>query len=199
MASIFKYLSIVFIFLTSFQVSAQKKPLFYEVGFQTGFGYGINSLNLPEGNYRVLYFQSKLSIAIAPKKISAHPIIGKSFLYFEPQVNPVRLISDDNVKDNLEFGINVGLQQNFILHPKLHIYILAAVGPHYFTAQTERQSDGFIFSDCMGIGAYYFIDSRLALNINYRIRHLSNADTRSPNFGINTNNYHIGLSWFISK
>jgi len=199
MASIFKLLSFIAIFFISAKMYAQKKDFFHEIGFQTGYGYGINGLSLPEGNYRVLYLQTKLSIVIAPRKISPHPLIGKSFLYFEPQVNPVQLISPTEVKQNLEIGINVGLQQNFILHPKFHVYIMAAVGPHYFTAQTLRQSAGFIFSDCMGIGMYYFIHQRLAINLNYRIRHLSNADTRSPNFGINTNNYHIGLSWFITK
>ncbi len=190
---------IISLFFFHFANAQEKKSIFYEKGFQLGYGYGINGLSLPEGNYQVIYLQGRFSIDLTKNKTPIHKVIGKAFFYFEPQFNPVLIVGKDSTVQNLEFGLNFGFQQNFVITPKLHLFILASLGPHYFTTETTRQNRGFIFSDCMGIGMYYFMNKKVAINLNYRIRHMSNADTVMPNFGVNTNNYHIGISWFMSK
>jgi hypothetical protein len=47
----------------------------------------------------------------------------------------------------------------------------------------------------VGLALYQKLNEKFALSFMFRIRHMSNADTRQPNHGINTNNYVWGLSY----
>ena len=68
-------------------------------------------------------------------------------------------------------------------------------GPHFITAEVSRQANGFIFSDNLALGSFVKLSEKdLFLNLQFKIRHLSNAELKNPNAGINTWNVMVGLS-----
>ena len=69
-------------------------------------------------------------------------------------------------------------------------------GPHYINAQTQRQAKGFIFSDNLAAGIRLPLPAHLAgeFNIQYRLRHISNAGLKSPNGGINNGFLVVGFT-----
>lgn len=48
-----------------------------------------------------------------------------------------------------------------------------------------------------GGGVHYFLTPKKALTLQYRFLHLSNAGIDSPNLGVNTSLFTIGISWFL--
>ena len=186
-------------------ICIQKQPFFIEKGFITGLGLGFNALQVPEGNYQIWYLQAKFSHELRRKRRNKNNpnIFGRALLTFEPQINPVFIVSGQNkdFKNEIEFGLSVGLQQNFIINQTFEAYIMGSIAPFFTSVHTTRQARGFIFADNIGLGTYIYLkkNKQLALNLGFRLRHLSNANTRTPNFGINTRNYLIGISWFWGK
>jgi len=49
----------------------------------------------------------------------------------------------------------------------------------------------------VGLGTRCFLRDNLALTLQYRLIHLSNAGAASPNLGVNTSNVLLGLAWFF--
>jgi hypothetical protein len=195
MESIFKCL----IFIVGFQVllitaSAQteRQPVFSEKGGIIGYGYGVSHLNIPEGKYTPLFFMGHFGIDLLKAKKTAMP--QRFTLFFEPQVNPVILQRPGANGHSMEFGANVGVQHMYPVSRNFYLYILISTGPHFITVHTGQQARGFIFSDNMGAGTYFYISKNLALNTGFRIRHMSNANLEMPNHGINTMNFFIGIS-----
>jgi lipid A 3-O-deacylase len=79
------------------------------------------------------------------------------------------------------------------MHPlteNISAYMMIAWGTHYIFAVTQKQANGFIFSDTRGAGFSFFLTKKSMVSVGYRWRHLSNADLKSPNRGINN---HFGL------
>ena len=113
--------------------------------------------------------------------------------YYEPQLNPI--IFRKRLK--IEFGINGGLSYNRKLSDGLNAYISVGTGPHYINTVTERQAQGFLFSDNVMIGLRKQLPSRnhhYELNIQYRFRHISNAGLSYPNQGINNGFLILGIT-----
>lgn len=111
-----------------------------------------------------------------------------------PHYGYVSVIDDKNY---YELGFNVRLGFNFSLSPKDIISTKIGSGPHYITVVTEKQSNGFIFSD------YYLITYKRSLNkavkpilveLEFGYRHLSNAGIKSPNRSIS--NFIFGLGFY---
>ena len=165
-----------------------KTPLISEMGLISGYGKG----SVYEGSYQVVPFI--LHIGIDAKVFFSDLGSRKGTLSFiiEPQLNRVTEPERD-----IEFGIGVGVQYSYPLTERFSPYVVGVVGPHYLNLATETQARGFIFSCAVGAGSYFFLTKYIALNIGYRLRHMSNAYTRSPNYGINSNFGIAGLSVFF--
>lgn len=163
-------------------------PLISELGLISGYGKG----SVYEGSYQVIPFI--LHIGIDAKAFFSNLTGHKGTLSFviEPQLNRVTEPEKD-----IEFGIGVGVQYSYPLMERFSPYIVGVVGPHYLNLATETQARGFIFSCTIGAGSYFFLTKEVALNIGYRLRHMSNAYTRSPNHGIDSNFAIAGLSVFF--
>jgi hypothetical protein len=162
--------------------------LFTESCIITGFGGG----NIDEGNYQPVLLIWHMGIDMngflhAPKDYN-----GKFSLYLEPQISPVV-----NPETDIECGIGMGFKFMYPVTDSLSTYILASAGPHYISANTKKQASGFIFSDTIGIGFYYFLTKKSAVNMGYRFRHMSNIGMSHPNHGINNHFGTIGYSIFF--
>ena len=192
-----KFWLIIFLSLlsiNSFSQEEPKKQILKEVGFWPGFGYGNSHKSLPEGNYQPYYFLFHVSFWPFAKNAFLHE---RFQLYLEPQYNYVELVSDSTKISGHEFGLNIGAKYIYPLFKNVDLFMCISTGPHSFSATTVKQAPGYLFSDNMGIGTYYHFSDKLAGVFTFRIRHLSNADTRQPNNGINTDNIHLGISYLL--
>jgi lipid A 3-O-deacylase len=172
---------------TLFAAETNPEPFFKEIGFITGYG----SASIREGTYEtipiILHCGTDLSRFFPGLK--GHRGLVTAFI--EPQVNPVI-----GPEDDIEAGIGIGLQYQYPVTTFFSLYVNAATGPFYVSVDTTDQADGFIFSNHVGAGAYFFLNKNTAVNAGYRFRHMSNANTHEPNGGIDSHFGVIGVSWF---
>jgi hypothetical protein len=178
-------------------LKVQSQSFWREKGVLTGFGHGIDSLNIPEGRYVPVFFMAHFGWDPLKNKEWKKTIPGIFTIYFQPQFNPVFVRKAGKTVKDIEFGLNIGFKHMYPITSGWYAYMFIAAGPHFISVHTIKQTRGFIFSDNFGVGTSVFIKRDLALNFEFRLRHLSNGDTRQPNQGINTFNYHIGVSKLI--
>jgi hypothetical protein len=93
-----------------------------------------------------------------------------------------------------EYALNIGLQYGYNLNEEWIAYGLISVGPMTATKETERQNKGFSFSDIIGLGTRFKVN-RLNYDLRFTLRHVSNANLRSPNNGLNSAGVEIGVSY----
>jgi len=163
--------------------------IFSESAFITGFG----SDSIPEGDYQTVLLIWHLGINLdrVLPVLKSHK--GKLTFFLEPQFNPVV-----NPEEDYEFGVGLGFQYQYPIMEKMSLYALGSVGPHYISVVTDDQANGFVFADTVGAGLYFHLTERSAINVGYRFRHLSNADTVKPNTGIDSHFGLIGYSVFFN-
>jgi hypothetical protein len=170
-----------------------KKLASCEQGFLVGYGYGIDTFNITEGNYRPIFLMYRTALYSPRVKVDENRKL-KFRIYSEYQFNPVMVYKNGHNTWTYDCGISNGLQVLYTVVPKIQLYALIGSGIHYADVKTERQTRGFLFSDNMDAGFYYYLSKEWALNFSFRIRHMSNAQLWMPNHGINTSNFLIGMS-----
>ncbi len=170
---------------------AQKEKLkcLEAVEFLTGFGWG--KLRHKE-DYHLAPFIVAFDFNLKPltKKFNFNP---SSLLQF--QVEPfISFISspDNNVETGTSFLLKMGLLPQT---SKFQPFIFAGLGMVYMTQHTLEQSTQFNFTQQGGVGVHYFIRKNIALTLEGRYRHLSNAGIDHPNTGINTQFVLAGISY----
>lgn len=113
-------------------------------------------------------------------------------LVYEAFVSPIY-----EPRSNVEMGLDIFFKYAYPLTSKLYPFIEIGSGPYYMTLSTYEQSTQFNFISQGGAGLMYFIRKDLAVNFEYRRRHVSNASIKSPNAGIDGNAYLVGLSLYF--
>jgi hypothetical protein len=161
---------------------------FTEMGFISGFGSG----NIPEGTYQPILLIGHFGVDLKRYFSGLKNHSGTLSVFLEPQINPVV-----NPQTDFELGIGIGLQYMYPIMGKLSVYALGSIGPHYISVVTTKQASGFIFANTIGAGFYYYLTKYSAINVGYRLRHMSNANLADPNGGIDTNSGVIGYSVFF--
>ena len=136
---------------------------------------------LPEGRtyipYQLLGFYTLHNFAKQKK--------NNFWLYLEPQWVVAAYKPKD--KYDLEFGANLGLKYEFNFGKTTLLTAAIGSGPHIITVETSHQTRGFIFSDNMELGIrQLFKNSPWELHLKWRYRHISNANIKKPNKGIDT-------------
>ena len=155
-------------------------------GQSIGFHIGIPIVNeqLKDGYkykpYQLLFYYNFTDLLRGKK--------NDLFIYFEPQFVWVRFSPERNKE--LEFGGNLGLEYRLNFTDKTALIGAIGSGPHYITAVTPKQATGFIFSDNFTLGIRQRVgNSGTDLHLRTRFRHISNANLKKPNQGIDT--------WFL--
>jgi hypothetical protein len=103
----------------------------------------------------------------------------------------------DTVGPDYEMGINVRLGFNFSFSPNDVLSLKLASGPHYITVETEKQANGFIFSDYYLVTydrRFFISHSPFAIKFEFGYRHISNAGLQEPNRSISNFIFGLGLS-----
>jgi hypothetical protein len=185
------------LFLALFVTEAGAQPRkFRSIGALVGYGHEFTD-NI---DYRIWFNLGDYSQSWkAPRK--------KVFVgwYAEPQFNLVKTNTTKDGSLDYEFGLNLGLRNYFRIGEQTFMYLMLGSGPHYVSAEMERQANGFIFSDNLAAGCflpfskvqnkkYAHPASRVCLNLQFGVRHISNANLKLPNRGVNAYVFRIGLS-----
>ncbi len=185
-------LCLLLVLLAGASWAEEEKPRSLQgIEFLTGFGVA----KLEEkGSYHITPFLVDLDFDLKPlaKKININPpslIQG----IIEPFISYVS--APDN---NAEIGNNFLLKIGFVPDTwKFQPYFKGGVGLVYITQHTIEQGSQFNFNEYTGLGMHYFFKKNLALTIEYRYRHLSNAGIEKPNSGINTSYGICGVSYLF--
>lgn len=99
-----------------------------------------------------------------------------------------------------EIGISGGVMAAYKLFNEiLHIYLLFSLGPHYSKKSPERQVSGFMFNSNYDIGVNIYMRDNLLFDFRTGFRHLSNANLKNPNGGINNWIISLGLLYQLEK
>lgn len=91
-----------------------------------------------------------------------------------------------------EMGLNVLLNFNYELTANSLLSAKISSGPHFITLQSERQAEGYIFSDNFLL-TYRQQINNYSLGIAIGVRHISNAGLMQPNLGVD--NFLIGFEF----
>lgn len=159
-----------------------------EAGMLGGFGFG----KIPEGHYEPILMAAHFGLDINRLLRIPGTHRGRFTFFAEPRFTPVHEPAGD-----YELGLGIGIQYVYPLLRNLFFYAAVSSGPHFISVRTEQQARGFVMDSEAGGGFYIPFGRSSALNIGYRIRHLSNGGTRTPNTGINNHFLVIGYTMFL--
>lgn len=161
------------------------------IEFLSGFGSG---KLIGKGNYQVvpLYVDFDFRVfAPAPEQKNNDPVAF--YFVVEPFVSYVS--SPDS---NAEAGNNFLLKACFFPDTaRFRPYVKGGVGFIYMTQHIREEGTQLNFNENACIGFHYFFKKNLALTVEYRYRHLSNADIKRPNRGLDANFGLTGISYFF--
>ncbi len=163
---------------------------FQEFGAYTGYIHGTLK---QQKHLEAIPLGLRLGFDLKPftKKFGFDPK-GLLELVYEPFINTIT-----QPHTNVEMGVGMLLKYAYPLTSKFYPFIEAGVGPYYMTLKTHEQSTQFNFIDQGGAGFYYFIKKDVAVNVEYRYRHVSNAGIDHPNGGFEASDYLVGMSLFF--
>jgi lipid A 3-O-deacylase len=94
-------------------------------------------------------------------------------------------------------GVNPLLRYDLATGTRWVPFLQGGVGLSETDIGDPDLSTRFEFNVQAGAGSYYFLTRSMALTLEYRWFHLSNAQMKQPNHGTNTELFQAGLSWFF--
>jgi opacity protein-like surface antigen len=94
------------------------------------------------------------------------------------------------------FGVTPLLRYDFVTGSRWVPFVNAGIGVAYTNIGRPDLSRGFQFNPEAGAGTHYFVGAGLAMTVEYRFFHLSNAGLSKPNTGLNTHMLYVGLTRF---
>jgi opacity protein-like surface antigen len=94
-------------------------------------------------------------------------------------------------------GLTPVLRYNFVTGSRWMPFMDAGAGVSLTDIGRPDLSTTFEFNLQAGAGLNYFVRENLALTLQYRFLHLSNARITSPDLGVNANVVFAGLTWLF--
>ncbi len=161
----------------------------HKAGLMTGYGEQFSREN--RYYYRPYFIEGQYSYELLQKNLWGLEILA------QPQYN-ITSYKENQFSSALikghEFGLNIGflLRSNFC-YDRISLYAAASSGPHFVSGVPDRQSRGFIFSDNLFVGMNVLIYRNLYLDLRTGTRHISNAELKHPNGGLNNYIYKAGF------
>lgn len=180
----FVFIAGLFFLWTTCLAKEQNSGKLESVEFLSGYGY---TKLMHEGNYRIVPFFAGFNYDIKPlsRKMGLH-LPGLIKFVIEPFVSYI-FEPQKNIEVGNNFAVKIGiLDEGKIFQP----YFKIGAGVVYFTEHVRQQSTQLNFTEYAGLGMNYSLTKNTAFTIEYRFRHISNANIKRPNLGLGT---HIGL------
>jgi hypothetical protein len=189
-----KYILCVFLFSCVVSKLFTQTTQYFDqraVGFQISLSYWDQLL--PEGvTYSPTVYSLYTSWMLPRKKDRPY----RWYLMLEPQWNPV-LVGD---RTEREIGILPGLGIQYRLTATTILYAEGGAGPKFISTETARQARGFLFTDnIIGGVRQRLFDLPIELRAHWRARHISNANFRQPNGGINSFFWGGGIYYLMGS
>jgi len=94
-------------------------------------------------------------------------------------------------------GLTPMLRYNFMTHSRLVPFVDGGAGLSITDINNVDLTGIFQFNLQGGAGTHYFLTDSLALTLQYRWFHFSDASIQRPNHGTNTNMFYAGTAWFF--
>ena len=94
-------------------------------------------------------------------------------------------------------GLGAVARYHFLPLGRFVPYVELGAAPGYTDLNVREQQTNFVFLLFGGVGASFFVAEQTALYAGYRLQHISNAGTSTPNQGINSHTGVIGVSFFF--
>ncbi|MBI4657571.1 MAG: acyloxyacyl hydrolase [Verrucomicrobia bacterium] len=94
-------------------------------------------------------------------------------------------------------GFTPALRYHFATGTRWIPFLEGGAGVSWTDIDDPDLATRFEFHLVGGGGLQWFCRENLAVTLNYRFAHLSNAGIRQPNIGLNTNALLLGLTWFF--
>ncbi len=157
--------------------------------FLSGFGWG--ELREKE-DYKLIPFIVDFNFNLKPLIQKVNINLEQLFQFqLEPFISFVSC-PDANLETGTSFFLKTGLLPRAW---KFQPYVKVGVGMVYLTQHTREQGSQFNFIEQGGAGIHYFFRKNIAFSVEYRMRHLSNANIEPPNKGIETAFLLAGISY----
>ncbi|OFX51551.1 MAG: hypothetical protein A2046_15240 [Bacteroidetes bacterium GWA2_30_7] len=190
-------LSLLFFFEEVFSINKSKNDSLCNIDYfrqkKLGFTYdfAITSENMlyEYETYKPQLFQIVYSIPLSKK-------LKRKFYSINiiPQINSALVTNKFKEMYDFEFGTNFEFSYNYVVNQNIALFTAIGIGPHYISHDRGRQAGGFLFSDNFIVGLRYKFDDDTEIKLHFKFRHMSNANMKLPNWGIN--NFFIGGTFF---
>ena len=181
-----KKLLLIVLCFCALNIYAQEQKEGIDIGLSYGAGKAYTAKNYEHNNH---YFRANW--LYTPKQ-KDHYLQYQVLL--APEINFAEHRQYGNVIDLKEYSLNIGGIARRSFSKQFSGLVLLSVGPDYLSKSTPRLSKGVAFSSNLALGATYKIED-ISLNMTYGIRHLSNANIRPVNGGIDTHNLEFGVTY----
>ncbi|MDC9721302.1 MAG: acyloxyacyl hydrolase [Urechidicola sp.] len=199
-------LLIIFLLSFNFSTYAQEENSKLKIGFNYGFGETDKfPFETDDYTYDIQFYKIQLNYLIFEwRKFDFEINVEPSYYQTEHQLLNKYFVTPDDpdylekreeytkLKTMNEYVLGIGFLIRYPIVDKLSVSALGSIGPMYIDTETERMAKGFAFSDVLSFGITYKVN-KLAFDLRYGVRHVSNAELQQPNSGYNTTNLEFGV------
>jgi hypothetical protein len=107
-----------------------------------------------------------------------------------------QLLRETHPHDGLGGGLVLDLRYDFLRSERVVPFVAIGAGVGGIDFDLADQADGFNFLLQGGFGAHVLVRPGLAISVEARWHHISNAQLRERNHGVNTALLLLGPTWF---
>jgi hypothetical protein len=126
---------------------------------------------------------------------------SKIYLYLRPQYGRTTYLYSllsSIFETASEYGLGIGARIDWnVYRNRIDMFLDLESGPHFISEPLERQVKGFLFSNHINFGLSLTFTEKWSVEVSSGFRHMSNAETRLPNGGLNNVFFGIGLGMNI--
>jgi len=164
----------------------------YEVNYMVGYGWAMDRLK-QEPQIENAIFTPSIAVPLTTREMGSS--FYRGIVQYQCELT-AGAITKPKVKG--EIGLSfIGFKYNFTdLESRWSPYASFGFGGIYEPIGHHVQGSDWNFLLQTGIGIQCFLSDKTAINVQYRYRHISNANIKSPNSSINSSFVMIGLSYF---
>jgi lipid A 3-O-deacylase len=174
-------------------VARVSRPDIWSDGIGRGFRAGTEHTGLSLGagfGTRVFGSKKRHDLSLATARFGR--TLGKNWEWLGEAFGGAQ----SNPTERSVFGLTGVIRYNVATGTRWVPFIDGGVGISVTSIRDGDLSTAFEFNDQLGAGAHYFLREDMAVTLQYRWLHLSNAGIRRPNNGTNTQMFFIGIDRF---
>jgi len=165
----------------------------YVLSLEGGYGEQFDAWNTTITRFD--FFNAGVRLGFLPwGAVGSGPFRGALEIGLEPIYQ--RFFEPENEKAFFA-GLGAVARYHFLPLGRFVPYVELGAAPGYTDLNSREQQTNVVFLLFGGVGASFFVAERTALYAGYRLQHVSNANTSSPNAGINSHTGVVGVSFFL--